>query len=90
MKAPRHTPGPWVVSGPDVHGVKVFGPLVPEDGERFTIAENMRRQDARLIAAAPELAEALEAALKEMRQYGPTTAGAAITLAEAALKKAGR
>ena len=56
------TPGPWEFGDPDVHGRKVYGPVVDDyadPGELAVIAEGMTEPNARLIAAAPEMLEAL-------------------------------
>lgn len=55
-----HTPGPWQVvqngSQIDVHSAKVSdGGMARE----FTVATDVRPQDARLVAAAPEMLRAL-------------------------------
>ncbi len=61
----KHTPGPWKVAGDDINGQAIVR------GEHVEIAtcwhhclgslEIQMRANARLIAAAPELLEALEA-----------------------------
>ena len=50
----RHTPGPWTVVGPTATGV--FAPGVAPPLSRKRPLE-VRRANARLIAAAPELLE---------------------------------
>ncbi len=53
-----HTPGPWVIYEDETAGLCVGG----GDAEIvFPIAEHLQPGDARLVAAAPELLEALEA-----------------------------
>lgn len=59
-----HTPGPWTAMphkprGPDAKRFQVRGPDDAGPTARF-VCENARLADARLIAAAPELLEALE------------------------------
>ena len=56
-----HTPGPWKVDNQYIHG---------PDGIRFlaVAGDGAGQANARLIAAAPELIEALEAALETI--YG--------------------
>ena len=67
-----HTPGPWFVgSSPDMDGESgEYGPAVYDsevgvfaviDGEPETVAQPYLEADACLIAAAPEMLEALEA-----------------------------
>jgi hypothetical protein len=62
----KHTPGPWTIRQENQRGI--YGNILIQDSNSHTIAElvpsNRRRgkADARLIAAAPELLEALEAA----------------------------
>lgn len=57
----KHTPGPWIFSGRDILSLharaKASGPLVAivdDNDDRVTEA------DARLIAAAPDMLEAIE------------------------------
>ncbi len=54
MSAPKHTPGPWSY---DEEADRIEGPT----GEKWVICRSVNDADARLIAAAPDLAEALEA-----------------------------
>lgn len=93
-----HTPGPWVAYNPTVsnnywavglenkygnHGVRCDGDV----SEYMHISGICSSQDARLIAAAPELLEALEtleAAL--IRDMGAGYAG--VALCQAAIAKA--
>lgn len=53
----KHTPGPWTIIGVDGFASGIWGPdaedVVPD-------GSSMRQADARLIAAAPDLLEALE------------------------------
>ena len=59
MTDTRHTPGPWRIGDA---GFTVFGP--PKPGALAeTIAPVKSRANARLIAAAPDLLAALQAAL---------------------------
>ena len=51
-----HTPGEWRIGD---QGHTVFGPKTDSPSPK-TIARNLSRADARLIAAAPKLLEALE------------------------------
>jgi hypothetical protein len=71
----KHTPGPWVFF--DDHPEKVVY-HIREKNHLYDIATIYRYEsnpidtlaDARLIAAAPELLEALEALLVQVEQYG--------------------
>ena len=63
MSAPQFTPGPWSIDGLAL----VVAPEPAERGEYKAIAQvrHNARANARLIAAAPELYEALENLLNE-------------------------
>lgn len=80
MKKTKHTPGPWTKSrdfklDPDKFGLGVQQRVsVIEADPNFKIADvfdtafpDMNEANARLIAAAPEMLEALEEALSIMR-----------------------
>jgi hypothetical protein len=87
----KHTPGPWKVVP---HGVEPENP----DGCEFDVTVDTRSPvgmaNARLIAAAPELLEALEAAVFALEPNGTPVTEAekyrakAATAARAALAKA--
>jgi len=57
MSDTKHTPGPWRIVGADGYATAIWGPkaenVVPETAP-------MKQEDARLIAAAPDLLEAIE------------------------------
>lgn len=55
MSEPKHTPGPWIVSG--------LGTVYGENGDLVTTV--FRGRDVTLIAAAPELLDALEGVISE-------------------------
>ena len=59
MSAAKHTPGPWVAV-PLSTGRTL---IESHDAQQVCLASELNREDARLIAAAPELLKALEAAL---------------------------
>ena len=61
----QHTPGPWTVDNQYIHG---------PDGIRFlaVAGDGAGQANARLIAAAPELIEALEAVLPDLEHYVAT------------------
>lgn len=75
-KSKGHTPGPWSVGmkpGPLVYGPR--GELVtPTIPSMLAAGENIA--NARLIAAAPELLEAAEAALLRLESMGLDLLGA--------------
>ena len=81
-----HTPGPWKVRDrTQLHGFSypfhIGNPYL-----RNTVCDCLRHADARLIAAAPEMLEALEGALERLESYeimGPERAAV-----ERAIKKA--
>jgi hypothetical protein len=97
---PNYSPGPWLVKG---NGASPRVPCAIE-GEGWTIAELYWNEhmdgdtevNARLMAAAPELYEALKLALRQLRSWHISTKPAskvdvrvqeAIDLAEAAIRK---
>lgn len=93
--APKHTPGPWLVRQPG--GTVVITPS--GDGRTFsevarTVSGSLnseRHANARLIAAAPDLLEALTEALdseRRRRDAGETYVVSVITQMEAAIAKA--
>ena len=89
-----HTPGPWRVSGATLDG---FAPVMASDGAVVCLVSQLGSNlvaDMRLIAAAPELLGALQAALHELIAFERCMVGdnsavvAVITQAQAALAKA--
>ena len=82
MSEQKHTPGPWGQCNCMVYAV--------DDGEPIAkcLDKEMHRafSDAQLIAAAPELLEACELALKDMDSWG--IFGPGRTAIENAIKKA--
>ena len=85
MSSPRqHTPGPWTVDNQYIHG---------PDGIRFlaVAGDGAGQSNARLIAAAPELLDALEAVLPDLEHYVATHGPGPdkrLALARAAIAKA--
>ena len=81
----QHTPGPWAVDASlcTVHHLMFQEPL----DNRNKIAVVTSEADARLMAAGPELLEALEAALSVMELDG-SGAGMVGKIARAAIAKA--
>ncbi len=69
-----HTPGPWKFECSETHPSSEYG-QPPHFDPAFVVAGNqdipvMRDDDARLIAAAPELLEACKAALAHIDEHG--------------------
>ena len=62
----KHTPGPWVIRGNTVFDItdRVICPVVDMQGE---VGSNAQNANGYLIAAAPEMLEAMEFMLKELR-----------------------
>lgn len=58
MSKVAHTPGPWLAEGPD-HSIIVWGPE-PEQRICFMTSDGPAVSNARLIASAPAMYEALE------------------------------
>lgn len=97
MSDPKHTPGPWGIEQTDTanwigpmrpDGVKIAEIVADTDRDGLT-DEAMERNDAnaRLIAAAPELLEALEVLFDEWMHFGrPSTE--TMEKAESAIAKA--
>lgn len=71
----KHTPGPWKMvltfhdNAPNVRGI--FGPRIAGHGFNGPLIAHIKDEaNARLIAAAPELLEALKACLQSLEGYG--------------------
>jgi hypothetical protein len=87
MNELKHTPGPWVTD--DKQSGDVFRYVMPEDGSvlpicRLDVDRFETEANARLIAAAPELLEAL----KEIVRNDPWGSSSAGMIARAAITKA--
>lgn len=85
----KFTPGPWMLSGRTVYalndqGFNRFSALV-QDAHAPAYELNA---NARLIAAAPELLEALEQAVTSMQDSGYQNSHVAVRAARAAIAKA--
>lgn len=70
----KHTPGPWALHIRGKHGAVTIpesGPYVctVEGAYRDGDSDELPLEDARLIAAAPELLEASKAILAELRRW---------------------
>jgi hypothetical protein len=90
-----HTAGPWHTGGifepdSDRPSANVWGPTFPGMQSGNIVCCNATVADARLIAAAPDMAEALRDALVQL-ECSPMISGylAVVTRARAALAKAG-
>ena len=84
MNRPRTpTPGPWRYELGIVYGCA-------EDGEGDVVADNVGTRDGPLVAAAPELAEALESMIAFMLEvfYDASDAGCEIATSDAVMAKA--
>lgn len=88
MTQAKHTPGPWcqdihirtLIAGGDGHNVADI------EAKYHSVGENLA--NASLIAAAPELLEALELLVREFATHGDKAAQSAIKQARAAIAKA--
>lgn len=90
----KHTPGPWtleydyslVMPAKDGNHIVTAGPIGPDESSR-----EEKRANAQLIAAAPELLEALKEALtrlKEIRDDHGTNSEITIKQSQQAITKA--
>lgn len=92
MKQPKHTPGPWRVERHDgkteIWSQNHFVARV--DDALFMSAKKHGLEDgnARLIAAAPEMLEALASALNFINGYGEQTKAGIIYEIKSAIAKA--
>ena len=96
----KHTPGPWFIDQRTYDGgVTTHYKITASEGHGWSgnrymsVSGCIDERDARLIAAAPELLEALEAALKlielVMPVAGDVTRKARAAIAKATIPKAG-
>lgn len=88
---PQHTPGPWRVRGKTFNlQIAIVGPSGElSDSIAYAWGQNDEAEaNARLIAAAPELLEALESAVGAMQVLGHPPKYGALAKAQAALAKA--
>lgn len=99
MSAAKHTPGPWMVSPEhptiirrDYRPISDCGELIGSASGHtksgFFPSEDEAVANARLIAAAPDLLEALQAIFAAMHPDIPGAPGSAIEKARAAIAKA--
>jgi len=59
----KHTPGPWIYTGPNDHGVgSVYSNNAPPPLGEDPVCHGLLPEDAPLIAAAPDMYEALKRA----------------------------
>jgi hypothetical protein len=82
MSKPKHTPGPWWV---EVHPTQTS-----VEAKHQTVALDVSNDDAKLIAAAPDLKDALEHMLDAFGLWEDYALGArqALNMARAAIAKA--
>jgi len=71
MNTTKHTPGPWIIPGTDGGDYVIC--RRERNGKRRTLAHAYMEADARLIAAAPQMLEALRSALDAMGDYYDAT-----------------
>jgi hypothetical protein len=69
----KHTPGPWKVEENYHWNRKVN--VVPATGKDIAFVQNLNEADARLIAQAPAMLEALKEVLDEIEKEHPTDDG---------------
>lgn len=90
----KHTPGPWELRRDDMGGIS---PLIFPAGQNYPVAsvtgyhanDGQRLPNAQLIAAAPELLEAAQAAWNCIGELPPTQARVEVAqLLQAAVEKA--
>ena len=62
MSEAKHTPGPWPIRRTDGGDIKSIGPITSAGEYAFDTWLDVSDEDARLIAAAPDLLEALQRA----------------------------
>lgn len=91
MVTPKFTSGPWSMAGrfnPDSPSetVWVWGPTPAGAQSGVVVAQGVRRADAHLIAAAPDMYAALECMMREAERDGDKYP--ALDVARAALAKA--
>jgi hypothetical protein len=88
----EHTPGPWVAVEYEKDGGAAFvriGDITVEGSYRGSDSDTLSISDARLIAAAPDLLEALQALLVRVTKgYDGLPQGHGVRIAEAAIAKA--
>lgn len=75
MVVSAHTPGPWVTGSGGFESVKTPGPngrpiaLVAGETQRWPFREGEMLANARLIAAAPDLLEAVRDAIETIHEW---------------------
>ena len=93
MSAAKHTPGPWTAqkSSNALYG-EHWHATVPKGDERVRLTEPSTEADARLIAAAPDMLEALRGFVdlmgRPVHEWDPDRGLAADARARAAIAKA--
>lgn len=86
MSTTKHTPGPWrVESGPYYRAIRVDGEVIADVRQ---IGRSFNESNARLLAAAPDLLEALEGLLAVVEQNDLPLSDPERIAARAAIAKA--
>ena len=86
MTKAEHTPGPWeVIPNDDARSWDVWGPDLSIEAP---ICDVLSEANARFIAAAPDMLEALELCIKEFKGLAGAAAVAAYNAGKAAIAKA--
>lgn len=63
----KHTPGPWVISGSSIWNTETHRAIYASGCKPISKRDEEGQANARLIAAAPDLLEALELALANLK-----------------------
>jgi len=89
MSKTNYTPAPWYVLSEGVTDAAIgYRAIIDADGYTVCNPSPMGEANARLIAAAPELLEALKVAESELRYHAATRNSEALTIVRAAIQKA--
>lgn len=95
LSKPKHTPGPWTVDRPSAPkyatGINADGFQVVlwlPDPEKSSKTREELDANARLIAAAPEMLEALELVYRDLIANGENADAEQLTVVKTAIRKA--
>lgn len=96
MSESKHTPGPWIFDGDLVWAASIDGYVANTRTEDMTSGENIAKRDAleqieanaRLIAAAPDLLDALKSIVMSAEIGNAAILGPLLVSARAAIAKA--
>jgi hypothetical protein len=89
MKTVKHSPGPWMAR-PMVRNTLITAADGTQVADSLGVADDDNVANAKLIAAAPDLADALEVFLEARASGSKNHMKLAGSAARSALKKAGR